>query len=66
MDGLYSKLKKLEDRGIFPEDSALDDSSAIIEIDGIHYVNQKLLNTGSADTAGLDNDFKKLVDSLIK
>ena len=43
-----------------------DDSSIIEEREGIHYIDENALDSESADTETLDQDFKALVDSVIK
>jgi hypothetical protein len=39
--------------------------SAILEQDGIHIINSNLFNPDSETEAGLDKDFRELVDSII-
>ena len=49
-------------------DFSLDTSfriPVIIEREGIHYINQDVLDASYESARELDNDFKKLVDSII-
>lgn len=64
LTGLFLKIDFLE----IHEDEVstkIFDKPVIIERNGIHYINQDVLNADHSDIKDMNNDFKKLVDSII-
>ena len=52
--------------GIIPEEAENSDTGIIQEREGIHYINQEALKSGSVTDENLNLNFKKLVDSIVK
>ena len=51
---------------IIEDDAYVDDGGVIEEREGVHYINEEILNADPQTALNINRDFQKLVDSIIK